>query len=129
MILRYLMAVLSGMLVGIVLYEGLLAVLTLLWPGFDPIAELYSTAPLQTTDALLLSLFWALGASASSMMASGLARARSAGALCAGLWLLSIALLIGLTRQPASMLGVPVSIGLLAWLLSVRFIPVQRDAS
>jgi len=127
MILRYLVAVLSGMLVGIVLYEGLLAAQSLLWPGLDPIAELHSSAPLETPTALLISLFWALGASASSMMASGLARSRSAGAVCAGLWILSIALMIGLTRQPVSMFGVPVSIGLLAWLLSVRFIQVRND--
>jgi hypothetical protein len=129
MILRYLMAVLSGMLVGTILYEGLLAAQALLWPGLDPIAELISAAPLKPAAALVISLFWASGASASALMASGLARSRSAGALCAGLWLLSIALLIGLTRQPVPMFAVAAAVGLLAWLLSVRFIRVRIDAS
>ncbi len=125
MLVRFLFAILLGMLIGIILCEGLMAGHALFLPDHALLASLADAQELSAGQALILSAYWTVGASASALMATGLAQSRLAGAVCALLWMIPIVLLLGLSQQPAFLLSLAFSIGTLAWLLSQRLIQLE----
>jgi len=122
MVVRFLIAVLSGMLVGVVLYEGLLAAHGLFFTARVPIAVVAGDHAHAVVN-LNIAFYWALGASASTLMATGIAQNRLAGTLCALCWMLALLLKIGLNTQSMALLSLALSISALAWLISLRLIP------
>lgn len=121
MLIRFFIAIALGLLIGVVLYEGLLALLALLLPGGSIVKPMLEDGSLSLGKAVILVCSWTLGASASALVAAGLARNRWAGALAAACWILPMSLLIGLAHQPAIRLSLALSIATLAALISLRF--------
>ena len=122
MVVRFLISVFSGMLVGVVLYEGLLAAHGLFFTAKLPIALLAGDHANVSVN-INIAVYWALGASASTLLATGLAQNQLAGTLCALFWMLALLLKIGLNTQSISLLSLALSISALAWLISLRLIP------
>jgi len=120
MLVRFFIAIAVGLLVGLVLYEGVLTAHGLFSSGDTPLESMIDGATLSITQALILSFYWILGASASALMAAGLARSRWAGAMAAFCWTLPLALLIGLSQQSLIFLTLALSISVLAALLGLR---------
>jgi len=120
MLVRFFMAIAAGLLVGGILYEGLLTVSSLFFPDHALLESMIDDRSFPVDKALILTCYWAIGASASSLVATGLAGSRWAGALAAACWLIPLALLIGLSQQPAIRLTLAFSISILAGLITLR---------
>lgn len=120
MLVRFFMAIGAGLLVGGILYEGLLTIHHLFFPDHALVEAMIDDLAFSIDRALILSGYWAVGASASSLVATGIAGNRWAGPLAAGCWLIPLALLIGLSQQPAIRLILAFSIVTLAGLISLR---------
>jgi len=120
MLVRFFMAIVAGLLVGGILYEGLLTIYSLFFPDHALLDSMIDDLSFSIDKALILTSFWAIGASASSLVATGLAGSRWAGALAAACWLIPLVLLIGLSQQPAIRLTLAFSIVILAALITVR---------
>jgi hypothetical protein len=123
MLVRFFIAIAAGLLVGVIIYEGLLQVHGLFVSGPTPLDPLIAGEPLTLRTTLTLTCFWTLGASASSLMAGWMATHRGAGLLAAACWVMPLGLLIGLSERPAAFLSLALSIPVLAALISDRLGP------
>ncbi|MEN1727765.1 MAG: hypothetical protein AAGJ52_04925 [Pseudomonadota bacterium] len=124
MITRFLGAVVLGMLVGLITYEGLLAAHAFLFPH-QALIESLMTVGVSPGTLLNLCVYWTIGACVSALMASAWARSHWAGALCAMLWSLPLLLLIGLSPQPQIRLLLALGVSSLAWPVSQRLLDVK----
>jgi hypothetical protein len=120
MLVRFFMAIAAGLLVGGILYEGLLSIYSLFFPDHALLESMLDDLSFSVDKALILTCFWAIGASASSLVATGLGESRWAGALAAACWVIPLGLLIGLSQQPAVRLTLALSIAILAGLICLR---------
>jgi hypothetical protein len=122
MLIRFFTSVAAGLVVGGILYEGALTAYGLFFPGSHLLEALHEGPALSVGQALVLVVFWALGASASALLAAGMAGNRWAGLLAASCWIIPIYLLMKLGEQPPAYLSLAFSITALAGAISVRLI-------
>lgn len=103
---RFLLALVAGLLTGLVIAEGIAAGARLFAPDVEIFAGLEAGSGLGETAAAILALSWLGGAFVSAAMATAISRQRSAGWLTGLLWLLPTALIVILA-------------GLVEWMLIV----------
>jgi len=96
MLVRFLTGLVGGLLVGVVLFEALLAGLQFLTPEIDINASLALGRGLASLPTVALTGFWALAATASAAMAAALARLSLAGWVAGALWCVPALLIAGL---------------------------------
>ncbi len=96
MIMRFLAALVAGLLVGGVVFEALLTGFQLLTPDTDINASLTRGQGLAYLPAVALTIFWGLAATVSAAMAAAIARLSLAGWLAGALWCVPALLVTGL---------------------------------
>ncbi len=96
MLVRFLAGLVAGLLVGVVLFEAMLAALQWLTLEIDVDASLAKGNGLESLPAAILTGFWALAATASAAMAAAVARLSLAGWVAGALWCVPALLVAGL---------------------------------
>ncbi|MEE4329494.1 MAG: hypothetical protein V2J10_01405 [Wenzhouxiangella sp.] len=94
MLTRFLIALVAGLLTGIVVSEGIVASAGLFAPDVRVFAGISAGPILDETAATILALSWLGGASVSAAMATAISRQRSAGWASGLLWLMSSVLVV-----------------------------------
>ncbi|NBD94905.1 MAG: hypothetical protein GVY11_00295 [Gammaproteobacteria bacterium] len=103
---RFLLALIAGMLTGLVIGEGIAAGARLFAPGVDVYSGLRAGTGLDEAVASILALSWLGGACVSAAMATAISRQRGAGWLIGLLWLMPAVLVVSLAGLAEWMLVV-----------------------
>lgn len=91
MLTRFLLALIAGLLTGLIISEGVLAGADLFAPRIQVLARITTGNGLDDAAASILALSWLSGAGAGAAMATAISRQRSAGWLIGLLWLIPTA--------------------------------------
>ena len=92
MLTRFLLALIAGLLTGLVISEGFVVGADLFAPRIQVLAPLAAGNGLDDAAASIVALSWLSGAGAGAAMATAISRQRSAGWLIGLLWLIPTAL-------------------------------------